>query len=310
MLFDNYNKITYTFNGKEVILSDIFRNISFDDVETSNAFFEYYIEDGETPESVSIKVYGTSSYSWLILLVNSIADRKNDWFESEKEYVRKKELNYGGNAFYVAALPDLQVGDVMVKVTSTSGNNATDVDETTYRHIAEFDPYFRKIRGICGSGTFAIGDNILFGRKQSNGSVIPLTFDNKEELPETTDFTNIIYLEKYENSVDYFYTANNIVLNPYRAGITGYNVDADTTYTDEGATGNNFAVTLIYKYGACGGIPVSGSIKHEVSETLRTTYLNKQKIKILRPEYLSSVIDLIKTSLSSNEVGKSFKIII
>ncbi len=97
-----------------------------------------------------------------------------------------------------------------------------------------------------------------------------------------------------------------VMLNQWRSKNSSFY----TTYTDEGATGNNFAVTLIYKYGACGGVPVAGSIKQEISETVRTTYLNKQKIKVLRPEYLSSVIDLIKTSLNSNQVGKSFKIVI
>ena len=312
MLFDNYEKIKYTIGNKEVTISDIFRNISFKDVELSNAFYDYHIEDGETPELVSIKIYGTSSYSWLILLVNSIADRKNDWFESQEHFTRKRDLNYGGDAFYFSALPDLTVGDIMIKATAVSGNSATGVTANIYRHVADFDPMLRKVRGIEGAGVFANGDNVVFARKQSNGLVDPIAFDNQAETPEETDYTNILFIEPYIESVQYFYTASNVVLNPYRAGTTGYNVDTNTTYTDAtpGITGNNFARTILYKYGICGGVGYAGANKFEIGTDLFNKYTDKQKIKVLRPEYLSSVVTLIKTALDSDEVGKTFKILI
>ena len=120
----------------------------------------------------------------------------------------------------------------------------------------------------------------------------------------------MLHIEPYSTSLDYFYTSNNIVLSPYRAGITGYNVDSDVTYVHEGTTGNNFAVTLLYKYGACGGTPMSGSIKKEVIEDVTTKYYERQKIRVLRQEYLISVLDLIDSALSSNQIGNTFKIIV
>jgi hypothetical protein len=310
MLFDNYETFIYDFDGRKVTLTDIFNNISFANVENNNAFYDYYIQEGETPEAVSARFYGTTSYSWIILLANNIIDRKNDWFESQTEFVRKRDLNFGGTAYYIAALPDLQEGDVMVKVTSTSDNFATVVDETTYTHISSFDPILRKIKGICGNANFTSGDNVIFGRLQSNGSVTPIQFDDKQEIPELTDYTDLIHIEPYINSVDYFYTSNNIVIDPYKYGITGYTVTTDVTYTQEGETGNNFAITNIYSYGTGGGQPPAGLIKKTVFEDYNAKYLDRQKIKILRVEYLPSVLSLIKNSLESNEIGKVFKIII
>jgi hypothetical protein len=310
VLFKNYNQIKYNLNGKELTLSDIFKHVSFKDVELSNAYYDYYIEDGESPEIVSLKFYGTTEYSWLVLLVNGIFDFQNEWFESQSEFKRKLDLNYGGDAFYIGALPNIEPGDVMVKVTSQSGNFATDVQSSAYRHIAGFDPVLRKIRGIDGGGTFESGDNVIFARKENNGSITTITFSDKSEEPEETDFTDLIFIEPYSTSLDYFFTSNNIVLNPYRAGITGYNVDTSVTYLDEGTTGNNFAVTLLYKYGACGGTPVSGSIKKQIIDGITSKYYERQKIRVLRQEYLVSVLDLIDSALASNQVGNTFKIIV
>jgi hypothetical protein len=310
MLFDNYETFIYELDGRKITLTDIFNNISFSNVENNNAFFDYYIQEGESPEAVSARFYGTTSYSWLVLLVNNIIDRKNDWFEGQTEFARKRDLNFGGTAYYIPSLPDIQSGDVMVKVTGTDGNFATVVDETTYTHITSFDPILRKIRGVCGNPEFISGDSVIFGRLQSNGSVVPLQFNNKQETPELTDYTNIIYSEPYIQSLDYFLTGNNVVIDPYKNGITGYTVSTDVTYLQVGETGDNFAVTNLYRYGASGGIPFPGTFKQTIFTEYNDKYLEKQKIKILRKEYLSSVLTLIKNSLQSNEIGKVFKITI
>lgn len=308
MLFDNYEKITYNIGGKDLTLADIFKSISFKDVETSSAFYDYYIQDGETPEIVSARLYQTTAYSWLILLVNNIADIKNEWFESAEEFERNRERDYGGYAYYVSTLPDLQPGDVMVKVTGISGAGATGITASVYQHIADFDTNLRKIRGICGSANFISGDNVLFARKQDNGNVTPLIFYNNAEEPELVNYTKIWLKEKYTDSVEYFYTNNNIVLNPYKKGITGSSIPVDTLYTNTGdtLTANNFAFTILYKYGACGGY--DGVFKKTIGEEVYDKYIKKQKIKVLRPEYVTVVVNTIKNALLSDKIGNVFKI--
>lgn len=307
MLFNDYPNITYTLNNKNIELVDIFRNVVFKDVDLSNSFDEYYIQDGETPEIISIKVYGNSQYSWLILLINSIADIENEWFPSAKDYAKKEEVNFGGQAFYIEDLPDLQTGDVIVKVTSVTNNEASDIDENTYRHIESFDPYFRKIRGICGSGTFVSGNNVLFARKNDSGVMDIITFNNKQ-------VTTIKYVEEYKTSVDYFITGNNVVLDPYRRvngnTIETTSVDPGTTYSNssDALTLNNFAKTLIYRYGASGGLLPTGVLKTTEQNTNFQNYLNKQKIKVLKPEILSVVLNALENAIKSDLIGRVIKV--
>ena len=145
MLFKNYPQITYKIGNKDITLVDIFKNVSFTNVENNNAFDDYYIQDGETPESVSLKIYGTTSYAWLVLLVNGILDIKKDWFISASEFDARTENILGGDAIYIPALPDIQPGDIVVKVLTEDGAFATSVDITNYRHIAEFDRNLRNL---------------------------------------------------------------------------------------------------------------------------------------------------------------------
>ena len=322
MLFKNYDQITYKIGKRTVTVSDIFKHISFDvQNSSSNAFYDYYIQDGETPESVSLKMYGSTAYSWIVLMVNAIADRNSEWFLTQEKYTQSKQENYGGNAFYIATLPDIRRGDILVKVTGTSGNSATTVSISHYRVIKDFDLNLRKIRGADGVGTFVSGDNILFARyNPETGAVSTIEFSNTDLEPETTDYTPILFTEKYETSVDYFYTEpdsstdSKLIINPFKNvvnGATAPNVSTSTIYTDNSDTTTleNFANTLIYKYSNLSGVGY-GYSKKTVDETQFEEYISKQKIKVLRSEYLSSVVATVKNALASEEVGKTFRVVI
>jgi hypothetical protein len=312
MLFKNYNQISYNIGGKTVTLLDIFRSVSFDNVEQSLAFDTYYIQDGETPEIVSSKFYGTSSYSWLIMMINAFSSIKADWFVSSEEYNRQKESRIGGDAIYISSLPDIQQGDIFVKVGTTGPSFASSVDITAYRQIADFDPYFRKIRGICGGGTFESGDTILFARKNTNnGLVDPLIFKSGSLVPYDTDYTKILYKEPYEKSISYLYTSSDVTIDPYLYDKTGRtSINSDTIYlnTSDTTTKNNFARSVIYKYSISGGTLEVGVFKKTLAEIDYDTYLNKQQIKILKPEFLSSVVSMVETALGTDQVGKRFRI--
>jgi hypothetical protein len=317
MLFKTYDKIVYRIGSRDVTLVDIFRNIAFSNIETSNAFDDYYIQDDETPEIVATKLYGTTSLSWLIMIVNAYSSVNEDWFLSQQAYNKKKEVDYGGDAFYVPALPDLQPGDIIVKVTGLTGTTGTNrvaagICAAAYRHVSDFDPHFRKIRGICGGGTFASGDRILFARQnKENGTVLPLYFDDQSAISSQTNYTNVLYKESFETSILYFYNSFNVVIDPYKMSISGAtSINSDTTYlsTTDTLTTDNFARCLLYRYGICGGTLPTGLFKKTIGENEYYKYLQKQKIKVLKREYVASVVSMIENALQSPEIGKTMRI--
>ena len=56
-------------------------------------YYTYDIQDGDTPESIAHRYYGSVEYHWVVLLMNDILDPQFDWplhYSILEEYIRKK----------------------------------------------------------------------------------------------------------------------------------------------------------------------------------------------------------------------------
>lgn len=85
MYFDKFPLIYYVFdqNNTEVtkIVRDITLNVRLRKQLLSNiTLYDYYdIQEGETPEIIASKIYGSPEYHWIIMLVNERFDYKSDF---------------------------------------------------------------------------------------------------------------------------------------------------------------------------------------------------------------------------------------
>lgn len=100
LYFDKFPKILYDLkgNGNDTLVTDIFRRIKVrDNIKDNMALFSTYdVQDGDTPESISYKHFGTTQYFWVICLMNNVYDRFYDWpltFSAFEEYVTQKYDN-------------------------------------------------------------------------------------------------------------------------------------------------------------------------------------------------------------------------
>lgn len=99
--FSELPTIYYDFNianENEVrIIRDISTNIRFKKEVLNDIllFDEYDIIDGETPEIISEKAYGTPHYHWLIMLLNERYDYINDFPLSTQQLYRHVDETYG-----------------------------------------------------------------------------------------------------------------------------------------------------------------------------------------------------------------------
>jgi hypothetical protein len=101
------------------------------------------------------------------------------------------------------------------------------------------------------------------------------------------------------------------VIDPYRTGPSGItSINSDTVYlnTTDNLTENNFAYSILYRYGLCGGTAPYSLLKKTVDSDQYAKYIKKQKIKILKSEFVGSVISAIENALISDTIGKNFKI--
>lgn len=89
----------FYFQGDESSSLDIVTNITSlvsinGDLKNNGvAFYDYLVEDGETPEIVAHKFYGNSNKHWIVLMMNDIAHPQFDWplsTNSLELYIDKK----------------------------------------------------------------------------------------------------------------------------------------------------------------------------------------------------------------------------
>jgi hypothetical protein len=76
------------------VITDILKRVRKKLEIINNAFFEqYFVQDGDTPESLSHQVYGDSTLHWIILYGNYMTNPYYDWpltyFDLQK-FVNKK----------------------------------------------------------------------------------------------------------------------------------------------------------------------------------------------------------------------------
>jgi hypothetical protein len=137
--FDTLPKMIKTDNnGISLIMTNIMARASIipDILKNPLVYYEYDIQEGDTPETIAYKYYGDSYRYWIVLLANQILDPQwgwpmnNDVFES---YLLNK---YGSNFPIHSAIHHYE--EIITQYDSgtlTSTVNTTIISEDTYNNL-------------------------------------------------------------------------------------------------------------------------------------------------------------------------------
>lgn len=109
MFFKNFPKTLYNFTTRddkdlfEFVVSDITLGVRVKKEILDNiVLYDWYsLGDGETPEIVSKKFYGSQYYHWIIMLFNNKYDYINDFPLSGIEFDKFVTLRYGEGNYNV-----------------------------------------------------------------------------------------------------------------------------------------------------------------------------------------------------------------
>jgi hypothetical protein len=96
--FDKFPKIVYDIDntGKNVrYVCDIIHRDKFIQSVLKNTivFYPYIIKDGETPEIIASKLYGSPQYHWVVMFANDIFSLWDDWplsYDQMQEFLTQK----------------------------------------------------------------------------------------------------------------------------------------------------------------------------------------------------------------------------
>jgi len=104
--FNYFSKIPYYFdesNRSIDLITNLTSKFKFDDnfKENTVLYYDYVLSDGETPEIIADKVYGSPEKHWLILMLNDIVHPQRDWpldQRSLSKYIESKYISYANTS--------------------------------------------------------------------------------------------------------------------------------------------------------------------------------------------------------------------
>ena len=101
MFFDKFPTIRYEINNNSVKMVDIFRNVDVKDVLADDVIAYEYVDiiNGERPDILSQRIYGTPEYYWTFFIVNDeLKDILHDWPLSNLEFEEQMAIKYDSYA--------------------------------------------------------------------------------------------------------------------------------------------------------------------------------------------------------------------
>lgn len=192
----NYYPVT---KYQDILTTDILKRFKFSDQFLKSSLVENYrVQEEDTPESLAYLLYNNTKLSWLILMVNSMSDRNNDWPYSYRNMERIIQNKYAGTSIF---FQDEDIDFVM----SDASYVVFDGDEYQIKSV---DRTFNKIT--------LLESNFLI----SSGQSIDV-YDSSNNKIGSPEMGRIVYDDRF--SVHHF-EQNGLYMDPRE-----YNVEAEST---------------------------------------------------------------------------------
>ena len=152
MYFANFPLIPYDSigNGEFKVVTNLLRRVAIrSKVRTNTMIFDTYdVKEGETPEMLADKLYGSSEYHWIILYCNNVTDRYHQWPKNQNQflaYINDKYSDVDATHHYEISQ---ESGNTKKKIDIGTDNTdyPTATAITNYEYEQEVQDNKRKIR--------------------------------------------------------------------------------------------------------------------------------------------------------------------
>ena len=279
MYFANMPIIKYDMGTVSKLCKNILVCAKFNDFfrgpEDEQLFIEYKVKDGETPEEIAHRVYGTPNLNWILLLFNNIKNPYFEWPLSQSQMESQLYQVYPGSAIFV---------DLDPVFISTSGTALTIplsnfvVGEVVGHElgywtgiVSKWDSTLRKVEIIDIEGSFDSNTSSTY-----TGKIV--TF-NREGVEFETTMNRVVFDNTY--ALHHFEDSDGNVLDPYE-DFVGRTLSR-TSLTDS-ALSENFMLKSYIEESSDTNVIVNRVYEDNLND-------DKRNIKILKIEYVQRAID-------------------
>jgi hypothetical protein len=143
--FNTLPKIIYTKNRKSTIYTNLMARVSLYPqlLKDPSLYYQYDIQEGDTPEIIAEKYYGDSYRYWIVMFVNQLMDPIWDWPMSQQELLSYLKKKYGSEyAFYSVVHEYQKILTQLDYGTNTTTVTKVAIDQNTYDSLVEETKYY------------------------------------------------------------------------------------------------------------------------------------------------------------------------
>lgn len=142
LYFQKFPRVNYQINDfYSIYATNIVSRFAFEEKFKNNtvAYYKYIVNDGETPEIISYKIYGAPEKHWIILYMNDIIDPLHDWplpYDNFNQYIISKY----GSIEYAQTNVHSYYKVITDEITNTPTTRRTfEIDSITYGDLPSFE---------------------------------------------------------------------------------------------------------------------------------------------------------------------------
>ena len=157
-MFSDYPITIY--DGK--LVTDILKKVQFTDGFRKSSYVEnYLINEDDTPESLAFYLYNNPSLSWIILSLNSLMDRNNEWPYPYSVMEKIISNKYAGSSIFLRD-----------PVIDFSFSDIYSISKTTTYLVSEYDRSLNKIVTSTQITNISSGDTITITFKDGTSKQV------------------------------------------------------------------------------------------------------------------------------------------
>jgi hypothetical protein len=279
MYFKNMPVINYDIGNIKKVCRNIMVCAKFSDLfrgaDQEQLFVEYLVKDGETPEEIAHRVYGSASLHWVLLLFNNIINPYFEWPLSQSDLDELIYKSYPGSAIFVDISSTFNRTNGVTLPSKKSnfvvGEAVAHEDGTWAAIIKRWDPTLRKLEIDSIDGTFDANISDTY-----TGKIISVNSDGHEF---EANMKRVVFDNTY--ALHHFEDSNGEYIDPYQdfAGRTNNR----TSLTDDALSGD-FILKRYIEQGYDTDVVVNRLYEDNLNDSRR-------QIKVLKIEYVQKVID-------------------
>jgi len=232
--FRQFPKVDYNFSeaGFDTLVTDIFRFVQADlpAISDSTTYQYYQVQDGDRPDIVSNKLYGTPDYYWTFFLCNeSLKTGLTGWPMSQNQFDKYILAEYDGTALItypsspvyntdgsqIIAQYNSLAGKFIIGETISAGNSL-ETKHTGLLYSKDSNLSQLILRNTSGVGSFMDGEQII---GQDSGDTVyigkasdwkdaphhyikkPINDNSGNLLSDATISYNALYIDEQNNDL-------------------------------------------------------------------------------------------------------------